>query len=233
MDHSSSATGMACRKYECSPDEFWLQGWEWIDGPMNIPVIRYADVLLWAAEAAFMTGDETKALYYINMVRQRARNSGSTGYPANLLSVSLEDIIHERQLELALEGHRFYDLVRWNLALINLNGLYNETFYQTIEFETGRDEFLPVPFTAMPSNLKTVNNHNINIYPNPVKERLYVESAFNNPVVTIYDIYGRTILKQESNAASFSVNTEALSSGLYFISLEGQGSHINLRFVKE
>jgi hypothetical protein len=233
MDHSSSATGMACRKYECSPDEFWLESWEWTDGPMNIPVIRYADVILWAAEAAFETGDETKALYYINMVRQRARNSGSTGYPANLLSVSLEDIIHERQLELALEGHRFYDLVRWNRALIKLNGLFNETYYHTIEFETGRDEFLPVPITALPTSLKTVDNHNINIYPNPVKERLYVESAFSNPVVTIFDIYGRTILKKEFDTGNFSVNTGALSRGLYFISLETKGSHINLSFVKE
>lgn len=134
---------------------------------------------------------------------------------------------------MALEGHRFYDLVRWNLALIKLNGLFNETYYQTIEFETGRDEFMPVPFTALPANLKTVINNNIDIYPNPVKDRLYVESDFSKPAVTIYDIYGRRILKKEFNAGSFSVNTGALSPGLYFISLETKDNHINLRFVKE
>jgi hypothetical protein len=227
------ATGTACRKFECSPQEYWNIMISFFDGPMNIPVIRYADVILWAAEAALQTGDNTKALYYINMVRQRARNSGSTGHPAELVSVTMENIMHERRLELALEGHRFYDLVRWNLANEKLDGLYRASRDQTVSFVQGTHEFLPIPEGALGTGVNARYIHNCNIYPNPVKDKLYVESVFNNPAVTIYDIYGRTILRKEFDAGSFSVNAGALPRGLYFISLETEGNHINLSFVKE
>jgi hypothetical protein len=227
------ATGTDCRKFECSPQEYWNIMVSYFDGPMNVPVIRYADVILWAAEAALETGDNTKALYYINMVRQRARNSGSTGHPAELVSVTMEDIMHERRLELALEGHRFYDLVRWNLASEKLDGLYCASHDQTVTFVPGTHEFLPIPEGALGTSVNARYADKCNIYPNPVKDRLYIESAFNNPAVTIYDIYGRTILKKEFDAGNFSVNTGALPRGLYFISLEIKDSHINLSFVKE
>jgi hypothetical protein len=227
------ATGTSCRKFECSPQEYWNIMVSYFDGPMNVPVIRYADVVLWAAEAAFVTGDNTKALNYINMVRQRARNSGSTGHPAELMSVTMDDIIQERRLELALEGHRFYDLVRWNLASENLDGLYRVSQDQTVAFVTGTHEFLPIPEGALVTGVYEKYKDNCNIFPNPVKDKLYVESAFNKPVVTVYDIYGRTILKKEFSEGNFRVNTGELPRGLYFISLETKDSHINLSFVKE
>ena len=97
-------------------------------------MMRYADVLLMAAEANNKAGNDAKALGYLNMVRQRP----GTGLPA--LSVSgtalFDAIVRERQLELAFEGHRFIDLVRWGLA---------EQELKALGFVKGKHELLPIP----------------------------------------------------------------------------------------
>jgi hypothetical protein len=227
------STGTACRKFECSPEEYWNVMISYFDGPMNVPVIRYADVILWAAEAAIKTGNNTKALNYINMVRQRARNSGLTGHPAELVSVTMEDIMHERRLELALEGHRFYDLVRWNMAVDKLDGLYRESNDQTITFIPGTHEFLTIPESAIGTGVDVIHSNNCNIYPNPVKDELYVKSDFHKPAVTIYDVFGRTLLIKEFDIGSFNLNTSSLTRGLYFISIETDNKQVIERFVKE
>jgi tetratricopeptide (TPR) repeat protein len=75
----------------------------------NLVVLRLADVYLMLAEAYNMIGDNADALTYINKVRVRADL-------APLSSVSLQQIKDERQLELCLEGDRYYDLIRWGDA---------------------------------------------------------------------------------------------------------------------
>lgn len=106
----------------------------------NIRLMRYADVLLMAAEAQFRSSNEAKALTYINQVRQRP----GTNLPA--VSVSGNDlfdaIVLERQLELALEGHRFVDLVRWGKANAELGPL---------GFTAGKNEVLPIPINNVRS----------------------------------------------------------------------------------
>lgn len=100
----------------------------------NWRLLRYADVLLMAAEANNKAGNDGKALGYLNQVRQRA----ATALPA--LSVSgaalFDAIVKERQLELAFEGFRFIDLVRWGLADQELKSL---------GFVKGKHELLPIP----------------------------------------------------------------------------------------
>jgi starch-binding outer membrane protein, SusD/RagB family len=143
-------TGLAqgSRKYECSYDEFWKKTKIWEDGPIHVKLIRYADVILFAAEAAFEQGKTGvgagEAGYYLNMVRTRARNSGSTSSPANYTgAVTHDNIVHERLIELACEGHRFFDLVRWNLADQYLNTTLADG--STVEFIKGKNEFFPIP----------------------------------------------------------------------------------------
>jgi hypothetical protein len=75
----------------------------------DLKVMRYAEVLLLAAEANLQAGNSTKALEYINLIRSRA---GETA----LSSVSLSDIKTEKRLELCNESVRFQDLVRWGDA---------------------------------------------------------------------------------------------------------------------
>jgi tetratricopeptide (TPR) repeat protein len=98
-----------------------------LTSPVNYKVIRYADVLLMAAEAHYQTGNTAKAQEYINLVRARA------GMPAIVLT-GVEDIWNERRLELSCEGHRFFDLVRTNQAAANIEG-----------FQINKNELFPIP----------------------------------------------------------------------------------------
>lgn len=85
----------------------------------NIRLIRYADVVLMAAEAANELNDKKAAREYLEMVRSRARGKNTNILP----KVTTDDQVklrgavrHERRVELAMEFDRFYDLVRWGIA---------------------------------------------------------------------------------------------------------------------
>jgi len=84
------------------------------DSPANWKVIRYADVLLMYAEALNENGETSEALGYLNQVRSRA---GLEGYLNLTQAEAREKIYLERRLELYLEGHRWFDLVRTGRAL--------------------------------------------------------------------------------------------------------------------
>ncbi len=143
------ATQMYQAKYECSYAEFQGQGANWSESPFNIRILRYADIVLVAAEAAVMTGDNEKARTYLNMIRTRARMCGPAGntcpadYPAGK-NITMDIVIHDRRLELAMEGHRFYDLVRWNLATKYLSGVVLASKY-TCNFTSPKNDFCPIP----------------------------------------------------------------------------------------
>ncbi|MGQ8338705.1 RagB/SusD family nutrient uptake outer membrane protein [Sunxiuqinia sp. A32] len=79
---------------------------------------RLAEVYLNAAEAAFELGDPGKAAGYLSVVRRRA------GFQTDLVAgdMSFDRIVHERKVELALEGHILWDMKRWRLAHIVWNG---------------------------------------------------------------------------------------------------------------
>ena len=101
----------------------------------NFRIIRYADVLLMAAEAynKSTTANDTKAQNYLNVVRQRAfrdnlHNIAATG---NTLYLA---ILEERRLELAMEGERFFDLVRTGQAAAKITG-----------FTANKNEIFPIP----------------------------------------------------------------------------------------
>ena len=77
----------------------------------NLRIMRYAEVLLMAAEAHVMssTGDVAKATNYVNQIRERA-------HLTPLPTVTMDDIKKEKRLELCLESVRYQDLVRWGDA---------------------------------------------------------------------------------------------------------------------
>lgn len=104
-------------------------------------IIRYADVLLMAAEAYNKDNQDSKAVALIKQVRERA---GATDHSSweNLTGTDLFNVIvKERQLELAFEGHRFWDLVRWGLADQEIPG-----------FVKGKHELFPIPLTEINLN---------------------------------------------------------------------------------
>ncbi|HFA48122.1 MAG TPA: RagB/SusD family nutrient uptake outer membrane protein [Bacteroidetes bacterium] len=133
---------------------------------VNYNIIRYADVLLMAAEAEIELGNLDKGMEYINMVRERAMNSpvlDDAGNPAANYVINLytsfasqdearKALRMERKLELSGEGHRKYDLVRWGIAANVLNNyiahekaLLNNSSFDIANFTANNDEYLPIP----------------------------------------------------------------------------------------
>jgi starch-binding outer membrane protein, SusD/RagB family len=98
----------------------------------NWRLIRYADVLLMAAEAHHRAGNDGTAQRELNKVRQRAELPAVTATGPDLF----EAIVTERQLELAYEGFRFVDLVRWGRAATELGSR---------GFQQGKHELMPIP----------------------------------------------------------------------------------------
>ena len=92
-------------KEDVITDMSFFQGGQFID----LRIMRYAEVLLMAAEAQLQAGNSSKALDYINQIRTRAQEQPLT-------TVSLDDIKTEKRLELCLECVRYQDLVRWGDA---------------------------------------------------------------------------------------------------------------------
>ena len=122
----------------------------WVPGDNTITqwghhrrLIRYADVLLMAAEALNENNKPNEALSYVNMVRARAREGNNDILPDITTTDQAELrnlILEERRHELAMEGHRFWDLVRTG------NG---PTVLGPLGFVTGKHELLPIPQTEI------------------------------------------------------------------------------------
>lgn len=152
----SGATKTAWRKYNDSYMDHLIQDY----GVKNDKVVRYADVLLMQAEALVQSGGSTSdALKYINMVRSRAGLSDFTG---TAKADILNEIEHQRVLELSDECIRWYDLWRWNG---NITGSMNIKQVLTAHgaigaanFVTGTHEILPIPISEMQTNPKMKQN---------------------------------------------------------------------------
>ena len=141
-DASLDSHGQA--EIECYNQKVWTPGN--IVPPSfghNRRFIRFAEVLLIAAEALNENNNSAQALVHLNRVRQRARE-GNNAILQDITVTNkdqLRDIIlRERRVELALEGHRFWDLVRTNKAAAVLGPL---------GFVAGKHELLPIPQTEI------------------------------------------------------------------------------------
>ena len=127
-------------------------------GPLNNKQIRYSDVLLMYAEACCELGDLGQARSALNSVRARV---GLKSFPYTSIiqgkTVTYADtqadlraaIRHERRVELAMEGHRWFDLVRWGIAKETMDnyiaGESEEAKAQWGSFTKGKCELFPIP----------------------------------------------------------------------------------------
>ena len=146
----------------------------WPGGPFNAnnyTMIRFADIILWLAECEVEVGSLDKAREYVNMIRARAANPGgfvresdsnnasanyviglyTAGYPFDNRENARKAVHFERKLELAMEGHRFFDLVRWGEAPNTIEAYLNYEKTKRVEslkdarFDAGVDEYYPIP----------------------------------------------------------------------------------------
>ncbi len=167
------------RIYHQSQKETLVDKTFWTNGVSanNYVFIRFADVLLMAAECEVEAGSLEKAREHLNQVRTRASNpdgflhtyinpadptQGFTGTPAVNYKVGLyttawsdqafarKAVQFERRLELCLEGHRFFDLVRYGIADVVINTYLAKeknfvSFLTGVVFTKGKNEYFPLP----------------------------------------------------------------------------------------
>ncbi len=145
-------------------------GWGQQRSGINYHIIRYADVLLMAAEAAVETNDLATALTYVNMVRNRAKNStyvkdanGNNAanykiepYPSfPSQDYARKAVRMERRLELGMEGHRLFDIRRWGNGVDIMNAYFvNEARVITPFAGKARPyqpkfDVMPIPLSAI------------------------------------------------------------------------------------
>lgn len=133
------------------------------DSHSNYQLMRYAEVLLIAAEAAVEIGNTAEADQYINMIRARARSGDGTGtpsaVPADISGATVADVLEERRLELAFEHKRWYDIVRRKMGdeVFGPNGFETELL-GTQNFDSSRDYLLPIPPFEITNNPNLTQN---------------------------------------------------------------------------
>ena len=152
-------------KEQQSPDcSCYVKNGPFIGTSKNVDFIRYADVLLFKAEALIQLNRHNEALPLINLVRARAAASKSMPLAAGASDVykispylvfpskdyAMKALMFERRLEFGMEGPRFFDLVRWGIAEPVLNAYLTEEktkrdFLANAKFTAGRDEYYPIP----------------------------------------------------------------------------------------
>ena len=159
-----------CKRFWLSPESPDANhGWPWGASALNWQIIRYADLLLYKAEALIELGggNLAEARELINRVRSRAQNSSyvkdfynpsqtAANYKIGLYpeagwtqDYARKALRTEMRLEKAMEGERFFDLVRWGIAKETMNNFFaaeqdNRIYYQNASFETG-EEYFPIP----------------------------------------------------------------------------------------
>lgn len=142
----------------------------WKSDSKNRDVIRVDDLMLWKAEALIQLDRQNEALTLINQIRKRASQSTSklvdiNGQPTGNFDVrpyvdgvnctwtkdfAFKALQWERRLELACEGFRAYDLMRWGIMAETMNGYFDvektrRAHLANATFTKGRDEYLPIP----------------------------------------------------------------------------------------
>ena len=154
--YPSFTTGYYCKKAGLNYNKFAAANKQC--SGKNIPVIRYAEVLLNAAEAGYQAGHTGEALGYINDLRERARNSKRTmtafntytytpgTIPADLPAItSIDDIRSERRCELYLEGNRYFDVVRWGLDEAIFGAISQDVAGNPVSYKSATLGRFPIP----------------------------------------------------------------------------------------
>ena len=167
-----SNTGFGVLKYL---DETSQAEYTWGTSSQDYIIFRYGEILLNYAEAAFELGKPADAMTAVNLIRSRA------GMP-QLSSITRDQIRHERKIELAFEGHRYWDLRRWRVAtnvlskpfsgfqyiLDSQTGKYKIVVLNQVDGSVAQPEFytqnyyFPITLTRTANNPKLVENPGYN-----------------------------------------------------------------------
>ena len=152
-DQDYEGTGIGIIKYlDESHDNMAGANSGWPTSSQDWQIFRYAETLLNYAEAAFELGKTTDALGAINQIRDRAGI-------APLGAVTRDNIRHERRVELAFEGHRYWDLRRWRTAVADLSKPLSGIRY-ILDSQTGKYQLKVVDNVDGTSNVPQFRQEN-------------------------------------------------------------------------
>jgi hypothetical protein len=150
-------------------------GWTSGYNSNNTKLIRLSDVMLQLAEAEVELGNLERARTLVNQIRQRAANPAdfvmdganpAANYQVGLYTAAWTDkavatkaVRFERRIELGMEGHRFFDIVRWGVAAQVKNAYYAKDgvrrgYLRTATFTAGKNEVFPLPAKAITQSAK-------------------------------------------------------------------------------
>jgi starch-binding outer membrane protein, SusD/RagB family len=136
----------------------------------NYKILRYADVILMDAECKVETNKLEEARALVNQIRKRAANPDGFVKDASKPAANYvvkeyatawtvqgdarKAVRHERRIELGMEGHRFFDLVRWGVAAAEKNAYFDSeskkrTYLIGSKFTAGKSEYYPIPAKAI------------------------------------------------------------------------------------
>ncbi len=125
---------------------------------LDIPVIRYADILLLKAEVLYRLNQPAEALTALNKIRERAFGNNGHNYTASDIATEesfTDKLLLERQLEFALEGERWFDLVRtgrFTTVLREIEWSYNPVTQtaQVVKFNIEPHmKYFPIPLSQI------------------------------------------------------------------------------------
>lgn len=166
-DQDYEGTGIGILKYlDESHDNMAGANSGWPTSSQDWQIFRYAEVLLNSAEAAFELGKIPEALAAINQIRSRAGI-------APLTSITRDKIHHERRIELAFEGHRYWDLRRWRTAVTDLSKPWTGIRY-ILDIQSGKYQLKVVNNIDGTSNIPQFRQEN---YYFPIT----IQRTSNNP----------------------------------------------------
>lgn len=170
------------KKHVAEPEGFGIGGWGNLTAN-NYRYMRLGMIILWLAEVEVELGNLEEARALVNQIRTRAANPDGfvpnaiqgenrndftveEGVPAANYDIATYDtpwtdaavarkaVRFETRLEFAMEGHRYWDLVRWGIAAETLNAyIASESQFRTYlngrSFTEGRNEYFPIPSQAI------------------------------------------------------------------------------------
>ncbi|MBP8935211.1 MAG: RagB/SusD family nutrient uptake outer membrane protein [Prevotella sp.] len=150
----------ACKWSNYYPASRYPFMYKYRSGYNNQYKLRLADIILLEAEAYAYKGDNTNSAALVNLIRKRAKLPNLTADKTATKDAMIEAVLHERRLELALEGERWYDLCRNNKVEEYLNGLNNRDSGRLIQRKQydANSYLLPIPQSALDENSNLQQN---------------------------------------------------------------------------
>ena len=167
---------------------------------------------------AISTTGNTSADDFTTIDEWTLTNDNRKGNPWSYFSVDLSEYANQ-DIWIAIRHFKCYDIFILCIDDVSINN-FSRHFNSLHTFSMQNSEAL------------VENSDNINIYPNPVNDRLFIETEVEIENIEVYDVYGRQMLSAVSHQPSV-IDVSNLNSGIYFVKINTTNGNIIKRIIKE